>query len=99
MLHYGAQLGLKTFTGRWDAFSGACGAGFTTGGGDVSWRTAAACRRRSRSACDGESRFCAPCMGDMQPVGDSVVTATRSCSEEGGGDVGGVKNSSSLDVS
>ena len=39
-LHYGAQLGLKTLTGRWYAFSGPCGEGGTIGAGDVSCRTA-----------------------------------------------------------
>lgn len=99
MFHYGAQLGLYTLIGRWYAFSGPCGEGATTGGGVVSCRTASACRRRSLPVCDGDRSFGTPCVGNTSVVGDLAIAATHCCWEACGGVVGGVKNSSSLEVS
>ena len=64
----------------------------------MSCQTASACRRRSRAVCDGDSSLGTPCVEDTDVVGDTAVTATQCCWEAGGGDVGGVKNSSSDEV-
>lgn len=71
----------------------------TTGVGVVSCRTASACRLRSLTVCDGDSSFGSPCAGDTNVAGDPTIAGTHSCWEVGGGDVGGVKNSSSSEVS
>ena len=96
---YGAQLGLYTLIGRWYAFSGPCGQGATTGGGAVSCTTACACRRRSLPDCAGDRRIGTPLVGNTSVVDDLASGATHSWWEACGGDVGGVKNSSSLEVS
>src|ERR1700738_960960 len=99
MSHYGAQLGLYTITGRWYAFSGACGRGFTTGGGVVSYRTTSACRRWSQHVCAGDSSRCASPAGVMRLEGDAEMPPTFWSPAPLKGLVGGVKNSSSLDMS
>lgn len=58
-LRYGAQAGLYTITGRWNAFSGDCGRGFTSAVGVVSCRTTSACWRLSRRVCAGDINRCA----------------------------------------
>lgn len=98
-LHYRAQLGLYTITGRWNAFSGECGRGVTTGGAAVSCRTTSSCRRRSRRCCAGDSNRCASAGGVVMLAGDAEVIAACWSWVRGEGLVGGVKNTSSSEVS
>lgn len=97
-LHYGAQLGLYTITGRWNALSGECGRGVTTGGGAVSCRTTSACRRRSRRVCAGDSNRCASPARVVTLEMDAEMIPTSSSWVQGEGLVGGVKNTSSSEM-
>lgn len=96
-LHYGAQLGLYTLIGSWYAFSGGCGRGGTIGHGAVSWRTTSTCRRLRRRVCAGNSSPCAS-PATTKLVSPEMVPASSS-SAVGKGLVGGVKNSSSPELS
>ena len=97
--HYGAQVGLYTMTGRWNAFNGSCGRGLTTASGVVSCRTTSACRRRSRLVCAGDSNRCVSRARHVTVDVDVVVIASPSPCVQGVGLVGGVKNISSSETS
>ena len=96
-LHYGAQLGLYTLIGSWYAFSGACGRGVTIGHGAVSCRTTSACRRLRRRVCAGDSSPCASLA--TTTLLEAGMVLPSSSSAQGNGLVGGVKNSSSPELS
>ena len=89
---------MYTITGRWNAFRGDCGRGLTTGGGEVSCRTTSACRRRSRRVYAGDSNRCASLARVVTLDVDAVMTPTPSSWVQGGGLVGGVKNTSSSEM-
>ena len=82
--------------GRWYGNSGPRGEGVTTGGGVVSCKTAWACRRLRRALCAGDSDACATRLWGME-IADEPGTCSATARREG--DVGGVWNSSSLEVS